>query len=33
MTELLREKIMESARPMNGAEFIESLHDGREIYI
>jgi 4-hydroxyphenylacetate 3-monooxygenase len=33
MAELLREKIMESARPMNGAEFIESLRDGREVYI
>jgi 4-hydroxyphenylacetate 3-monooxygenase len=33
MAELLREKIMESARPMKGAEFIESLRDGREIYI
>jgi hypothetical protein len=33
MAELLREKIMESAWPMNGAEFIESLRDGREVYI
>jgi 4-hydroxyphenylacetate 3-monooxygenase len=33
MAELLREKIMESARPMNGAEYIESLRDGREVYI
>src|SRR5919205_113199 len=24
---------MESTRPMNGAEFIESLRDGREVYI
>src|SRR4026208_1505496 len=24
---------MEAARPMNGAEFIESLRDGREVYI
>jgi 4-hydroxyphenylacetate 3-monooxygenase len=33
MAELLREKIMESARPMNGAECIESLRDGREVNI
>jgi 4-hydroxyphenylacetate 3-monooxygenase len=24
---------MEITRPMNGAEFIESLRDGREVYI
>jgi 4-hydroxyphenylacetate 3-monooxygenase len=33
MAELLRKRIMESARPMNGAEFIESLRDDREVYI
>jgi len=33
MVELLREKIVESARRMNGAEFMESLRDGRDVYI